>query len=118
MHVWTTTKPVNTEKLQKAISVLETLSDRRTRLILRTLKEHERTTFLELMICTRLNSEELELWLEQLCDTGAIKMEEADWQARFSVDEKRLSRIVACTRALARGSAFILGRYFREIPRK
>ena len=106
MYTGTTSKPVNTEKMQRAIFVLETLSDANSKLVLEALKCHPSTTFFELMIYTGVNSEELEVLLDKLCDTGAITQEEVDWHSRFSVDEKRLSAFAACARALARGARF------------
>lgn len=106
MHTWTTPVPVNTEKLQRAIFVLETLNSTHSKLVLEALTEHRSNTFLELMMYTGLNTDELDLQLERLCSTGAVKLEERSWQPRFWVDEKRLSGLVACARALAQGSGF------------
>ena len=106
MYTGTTSKPVNTEKMQRAIFVLETLSDANSKQVLETIKGHRSTTFFELMIYTGINSEELEVLLDKLCDTGAIIQEEVGWHSRFSVDEKRLSAFAACARALARGARF------------
>ena len=106
MHAGTTIKPINKKKIQRAIFVLETLSDKNSKQVLETLKEHRSTTFLELMIYTRISNDELELLLDKLCDTGAIVQEEVDWQSLFSVDEKRLSALAAYAKALARGARF------------
>lgn len=106
MHAWTTTRPVNTEKFQRAISALEVLSETNSKLVFDALKEHHNATFLELMICTRLSSDKLEAQLEMLCSTGAIMEKKTDWQSCFSIDKQRLSRLLACAKALARGVAF------------
>ena len=116
MHTWITTRPVNTEKFQKAIFILEALSRPKARLILQVLKEHRGATFLELMIYARVTGEELELYLEQLCETGVVKKEEAEWQPSFFLDETRLSALAACAKALARGSTFSVSTYSRDVP--
>lgn len=111
-----TTRPVNTEKIQKAISVLEILSGAQSETILQALKEHRGATFLELMLYTGLSGEELKLHLEQLGETGVVTTGEAEWQPRFSLHEKRLSVLVTCAQALARGATFSAHTYSRDVP--
>lgn len=103
MHAWIVTEPVNTDQLEKATFILETLNSDSSKPILEALKEHHSLTAFELAMYTGLNSPELELQLEKLCETDAVFAEEENWQVRFSLNEKRLSRIAACARALAAG---------------
>lgn len=103
MHAWIVTRPVNTDQLERATFILETLNCDNSKPILEALKTHHSLTAFELTMYTGLNNQDLEIQLEKLCETGAVTAEEENWQVRFSLNEKRLSKIAACAGALAAG---------------
>ena len=106
MHMRTITKPVNTDKLQRALFILETLSDANSEKVLEALKSNQRISFLDLMVQTGLDSTELRQLLEKLHDAQAIEEEEDYRHVRFFANEGRLSGIMSRAKALARGSKF------------
>ncbi|MCO6490176.1 MAG: hypothetical protein J5I98_17315 [Phaeodactylibacter sp.] len=103
MHAWITTRPVDTNQLERATFILETLNSESSQPILHALKEHHNVTVFELTMYTGLNNQEVEQQLEKLCETGTVTADDENWQVRFSLNEKRLSKIAACARALAAG---------------
>ncbi len=90
MHTWNTIKAVNTNKLDQAIDILETLQQPRSARILKYLKEHERGALLDLALCLRMATEELEQQLELLCQSRVISRHDDVYGCYYTLNAVRL----------------------------
>lgn len=93
MNTWSILENVFTNKTERALALLEVMSDEAGSLVLDYLLAHETATPLDLLIHTRLGHEELEEVLDVLTEGKVIDLKPADFGWRYSANRVRLGRI-------------------------
>lgn len=104
MHSWNTIFPVNTNKLDEAILVLEAVSEVNSFPILEFLREFGDATILDLSLHTGLDTDSLECQIELLCCARVLNQEEDILGSSFSLNYQRLEQVSSVAHALANRS--------------
>ncbi|MCI5080427.1 MAG: hypothetical protein MRY78_01975 [Saprospiraceae bacterium] len=95
MNAWNTITRTSLTKLDRALGVLETLSDELTIPILTYLKLNRSASLLDLTVHTRLDSDLLDERLELLCSTKVIRQVTTVYETKYYFNTERYNRIAA-----------------------
>ena len=100
MNTWNTIKPSSAKPLEKAISILETLSHDLSISILNYLTKHGNATVLDLTIHTGIDSSTIESQLDLLGTTGVVFPKTNLYNCSYALNCQRLKQIKAIGKQL------------------
>lgn len=100
MNTWNTIKPSSAKPLEKAISILETLSHDLSISILNYLTKHGNATILDLTIHTGIDSSTIESQMDLLGNTGVIRPQSNLYNCTYALNFQRLKQIKAIGKQL------------------
>jgi len=101
MHTWNTIKAVNTNKLDQATAVLETLQNPVNASILEYIQEHQKASFLDLALHLQCSAERLELQLERLCRCQLLIRKENIVECHYVINEPKLRKAKRVAKTLS-----------------
>ncbi|MBV6652415.1 MAG: hypothetical protein KI786_01580 [Mameliella sp.] len=101
MHTWNTIKAVSTNKLDRAIEVLETLERPVSSRILEFLRTNGKSNLTDIALHTQYNAEALEAQLDKLCFSRAIHRHEDILGCHYTINAGQLFRTRKSVQALA-----------------
>lgn len=101
MHTWNTIKAVSTNKLDRAIEVLETLERPVSSLILEYLRKNGKSKLMDIALHTQYNTEILETQLEKLCLSRAIRRHDDILGCHYTINAGQLFQTRKSVQALA-----------------
>lgn len=94
-------KAIDFSKLNKAIQQLEILCDFKGQQVIEQLQDYEGLPFIDLLIKTGIDSEELKNQLNGLLHSGVIQTAEEPFATAYYLNYGRLSTITAIAKILA-----------------
>lgn len=94
-------KAIDFSKLNKAIQQLETLCDFKGQQVIEQLQDYEGLPFIDLLIKTGIDPEELKKQLKQLLHSGVIQTADEPFATGYYLNYGRLSTIAAIAKILA-----------------
>lgn len=97
----TIAKAIDFTKLNKAIQRLETLCDFKGQQVIEQLQDYEGLPFIDLLIKTGIESEELKEQLRRLLHSGVVQTSEQFYSTEYSLNYGRLYTIAAIAKILA-----------------
>lgn len=95
-------KAIDFSKLNKAIHRLETLCDFKGQQVIEQLQDYEGLPFIDLLIKTGIDPEELKTQLERLLHSGVVQTEKQPFSTEYSLNYNRLTTIAAIAKILAK----------------
>lgn len=101
MHTWNTIKAVSTNKLDRAIEVLETLERPVSSRILEYLRENGKSKTMDIALHTNYSTELIEAQLEKLCLSKAVHRHDDILGCHYTLNAGQLFRTRKTARALA-----------------
>ena len=101
MHTWNTIKAVSTNKLDRAIEVLETLERPVSSRILEYLRKNGKSKLMDIALHTQHNTEVLESQLEKLCLSRAVHRHDDILGCHYTINERQLFQTRKSVQALA-----------------
>ena len=101
MNTWNTIKPSSAKPLDKAISILEILSNDLSISLLNYILRSGKATVLDLTIHTGIDSAAIENQLDLLGSTGVVCQKTNLYNCTYSINTKRLQQIKAIGKALS-----------------
>lgn len=98
----TVAKAINLTKLNKAIQRLEALCNFEGQCVIEQLQDYEGLPFIDLLIKTGIDSDDLKDQLQRLLQSGVVQTEELAFATEYSLNYNRLASIAAIAKILAK----------------
>ena len=99
---FTSTSLFTSEKLTKAINRLENLCNHEGQQIIECLKEYDGLPFIDLLIKTGLDAEDLQKQLDQLVESGMLISQEQYYTTEYFLNTSKLLNITMLASILAK----------------
>lgn len=95
-------KAIDFTKLNKAIQRLESLCDFKGQQVIEQLQDYDGLPFIDLLIKTGIDPDELKGQLKDLLHSGVVQTEQQPFSTEYSLNYGRLSAIAAIAKILAK----------------
>ncbi|MEN0006141.1 MAG: hypothetical protein AAF798_18465 [Bacteroidota bacterium] len=103
MNAWNTILRTSVTGISSAIATLEILGDKRSAIIFDCLQAYGSCSFLDLLVSTQFDSDNLEDLMDELCTTNVVLLESDVFGSRYRINQPRLNQILRLAGSLTEG---------------